>query len=149
MMNLGFLNAQLAKTASNETIASTPTTKSAVGLPSRNVSTHLGHLEAANGHTSQDLGLTTTQQHDYQQIEMDVNWAQMQKSRLPVKIVNKQPLLVVKRETVKPLAEPPRPHRRQRPADQAAVPILNNVNAELTKIQVPDQKVKQIGQTST
>ena len=81
MMNLGFLIVQLAKIASRETITSTHTTKSAVGLPSRNVSTHLEHLEAANGHMSQDLGLTTTQQHAYQQIEMDVNWEQMQKGR--------------------------------------------------------------------
>ena len=80
MMNLGFLIVQLAKIASHETTVRTPTTRSAVGLPSKNVSTHLGHLEAVNGHTSQDLGLKTTQQHAYQQIEMDVNWEQMQKS---------------------------------------------------------------------
>ena len=98
-MNLGFLIVLLAKTASHGITTSTPSTRIAVGLPSRNVSTHLGHPEGANGHTSQDLGLMTTQQHDYQQIEMDVSWAQMQKNRLPAKILNKQPPLVVEWET--------------------------------------------------
>ena len=43
----------------------------------------------ANDLMNRDLGWTTIPQHDYQPIEMDVNWEPMQKSRLPVQIVNK------------------------------------------------------------
>ena len=172
MMNLGFLIVLLAKAACHETATSTHSTRIAVGLPSRNVSTQLGRPEAVNGHTSQDLGLTTTQQHDYQQIEMDVSWAPMQENKLPVKIVNKQPLLVVEWETAKPLehnreesltlamkretvmslgppqAEPLHPHRRQRLADQAEVLTLNSGNAEHIKTPAQDPRALQTGRTS-
>ena len=60
----------------------------AVGPASTNDSTTL-ERGTADDHTSRDPGWMTTPQHDYQQIEMDVNWEPMQKSRLPVQIVNK------------------------------------------------------------
>ena len=60
----------------------------AVGPASTNDSITLDR-GTANDHTNRDPGWTTTPQHDYQPIEMDVNWEPMQKSRLPVQIVNK------------------------------------------------------------
>ena len=102
MTNLGFLSVPLARTASAGTTMSTPTIKDAVGPPSTDVSITLGLHETANGHMSRDLGWMKTQQHDDQPIVMDVSWEPMQRSRLPVKIVNELNLPAVDREAMKP-----------------------------------------------
>ena len=77
---LGITNAPVAKHTSTGTILLIHKMRSVGGPPSTDVNFTLGHA-TANDLTNHDLGLTTTQQHDYQPIEMDVSWEQMQRSR--------------------------------------------------------------------
>ena len=171
---LGTMNAPVARHTSTGTIPLTRKTRDVGGPPSIDVNFTLGHA-TANDLTNLDLGLTTTQQHDYQPIEMDVSWEQMQRSRLPVRMRSRYPwnvvkkpsdpamdretlkslglALVVDRETLKPPVQPQeehlhRRHRLRRP-DPAEVLTSSSVNDAHTGTPVLLRRTLRTGPTST